>query len=206
VLEALEERCKTGRGRHIDISEVDIMKQMLPNDGKLMPVGNDASLAVPHNVYLCRDDHWCAIAVFTEEEWFGLKKAMGNPSWAEYDKFGALPGRLKHKEELDVLISDWTRRYTAPWLMSLLHKHGVTAGIVQDADDLANDPQLRARGFFVNNIQTRPVDAVPIKMSAAKAEYKKAAPLPGADNDYVYRQLAGIDRKELLKLKKNKVI
>jgi crotonobetainyl-CoA:carnitine CoA-transferase CaiB-like acyl-CoA transferase len=43
-------------------------------------------------------------------------------------------------------------------------------------------------------------------MSSVKAEYKGTAPSPGADNDYVYRQLVGIDRKEILKLKKNKVI
>jgi benzylsuccinate CoA-transferase BbsF subunit/naphthyl-2-methylsuccinate CoA transferase subunit len=206
LLGALEERCQTGRGQHIDISEVDIMKPILPDNEKLRPVGNNSSLAAPHNVYLCQRDRWCAIAVFTEEEWRGLKKALGNPPWVDGKKFAALSSRLKHQDELDELITSWTRQRTAPEVMSLLQKSGVAAGVVEDAADLAHDPQLKDRGFFTKNTQTPLVDAVPIKMSAAKPEYKISAPLPGADNDYVYGKLLGISKKELSKLQENKVI
>jgi crotonobetainyl-CoA:carnitine CoA-transferase CaiB-like acyl-CoA transferase len=206
LLGALEERRQTGRGQHIDISEVDIMKQMFPDNEKLKPVGNNSSLAAPHNVYPCQRDRWCAIAVFTEEEWRGLKKALGNPPWADDKKFAALSSRLKHRDELDKLITSWTQQRTAPEVMSLFQKNGVAAGVVHDAADLAHDPQLKARRFFTRNTQTPLVDAVPIKMSAAKPEYQMSAPLPGADNDYVYGKLLGISPEEIKKLKENEVI
>ena len=112
-------------------------------------MGNTSSVAAPHNVYRCKgENRWCAIAVATEEEWRGLKKALGNPTWAEDKKFAALSGRLQNKDELDRLMTGWTQKYTAEEVMSLLQKNGVAAGIVQDAADLAKDPQLKARGFL----------------------------------------------------------
>ena len=204
LLEALEQRRQIGRGQHIDISEVDIMKQMLPNE-KLRPAGND-SPPTPHNVYPCQDGCRCAIAVFTEEEWGGLKKAIDNPSWKDDKKFDTLSSRLKHRDELDKLITDWTQQHTAQAVMSLLQKNGVAAGVVQDAADLAFDPQLKARGFLIKSSKTPLIDAVPIKMSATKPEYKIAAPSPGQDNDYVYGKLLGRSKKELKLHKENQVI
>ena len=169
LLKALEERRRTGRGQYINISEVDIMKQMLPDNKKLKPVGNASSLAAPHNVYPCQDDRWCAIAVFTDEEWRGLKQALGNPPWIDDNKFATLPGRLKNRDELDKLLTGWTEQHKAQEVMSLLQENGVAAGIVQDAADLASDPQLKARGFFIKKTKNSFIDAVPIKMSAAKA-------------------------------------
>ncbi len=206
LMEALEERRKTGRGQHIGISEVDIMKYILPDNEKLEPVGNDSPAAVPHDAYLCRDDRWCAIAVFSEEEWSGLKKAMGSPVWADDEKFISLSSRLENRDELNELISGWTRLYTASEVMSRLQKSGVAAGIVQDANDIAKDPQLKERGFFIKHKPAALVDAIPIRMSVVKAEYKKSAPSPGADNDFVYGKLLDIGKKELVRLKESKVI
>jgi crotonobetainyl-CoA:carnitine CoA-transferase CaiB-like acyl-CoA transferase len=206
LLAALEERAKTGKGKYIDISEVDIMNYMLQDTEELKPMGNSSSLAAPHNVYRCKDNRWCAVAVFTEEEWWGLKKAMGNPTWAEDNKFTALSGRLECRDELDKLITVWTQKHTAEEVMSLLQKNGVAAGVVQDAADLAKDPQLRARRFFIEDVNTPLIDATPIRMSAAKVEYQRGAPKPGQDNDYVYGQLLGISEKERAGLKEKRVI
>jgi benzylsuccinate CoA-transferase BbsF subunit len=206
LLEALEECRKTGRGQHIDISEVDIMKQLLPDTEEVKPTGNSSSEAAPHNVYRCKEDRWCAIAVFTEEEWCGLKQALGNPLWADEKKFTVLSNRLKHKDELDKLITAWTQQHTAEEVMSLLQKHSVAAGVVQDAADLAADLQLQARGFFIKKAQTPFMDATPIRMSASKTEYKRAAPSPGHDNNYVYGKLLGISERERAELRKKGVI
>jgi benzylsuccinate CoA-transferase BbsF subunit len=205
LLAALEERAKTGSGQHIDISEVDIMNYMLQDIEELKPMGNSSSLAAPHNVYRCKDNRWSAVAVFTEEEWRGLKKAMGNPSWAEDNKFAALSGRLECRNELDKLITAWTQEHTAEEVMSLLQEHGVAAGVVQDAADLTKNPHLRARRFFIKDINT-PIDTSPIRMSATEVEYQRGAPKPGQDNNYVFGELLGIIEKERVELKEMRVI
>lgn len=206
LLGALEERRKTGKGRHVDISELDVMAGLLEGAAQ-EPVGNDSLIAAPHNVYRCKGkNRWCAIAVFTEEEWRGLKQALGNPSWAEDGKFATVSGRRKNKKELDRLLSGWTQKHTAEAVMSLLQKNGVAAGIVQDASELAKDPQLRVRGFFIEDARTPLIDASPIRMSVSAAEYGLSAPEPGRDNDYVYGELLGISRRDIAELKKQGVI
>lgn len=206
LLAALEKRNQTGKGQFIDISEVDIMKGLLPDNKHLKPMDNNSLKAAPHNIYQCKDSRWIAIAAFTEEEWQGIKNALGNLAWAENKKFSTLSKRLKNSDELDKLITIWTQQHTAVEAMSLLQENDVASGVVQDAADLAKDLQLYSRGFFSKDAQMPLVDAVPISMSAAKAEYKRAALSPWQDNGYVYGQLLGISQEEMTKLKEKRVI
>ncbi|OGN98902.1 MAG: hypothetical protein A2Y58_04550 [Chloroflexi bacterium RBG_13_51_52] len=206
LLGALEKRGKTGEGQHIDISEVEAMTSLLKG-AESVPMGNESLVAAPHDVYRCQgENHWCAITVFTEEEWRGLKKALENPAWAEDEKFATLSTRLDHKEELDRLISGWTCKYTAVEVMARLQRNGVAAGVVQDAADIVKDPQLRARGFLIEDKGIPFVDATPIKLSKSAAEYNRGAPAPGQDNDYVYGKLLGMSRGEMAELKAKRVI
>ena len=206
LLGALEERFKTGKGQHIDISELEVMKSLLEG-AESGPMGNSSSAAAPHNVYRCKgENRWCAITVFTGEEWLGLKKALGNPAWAEDKKFAAPSGRLQNRDALDVLITNWTQQHTTGEVMSLLQKNGVAAGIVQDAANLAKDPRLKARGFFIKNKGIPLVDAMPIRMSESAAEYRREVPSPGQDNAYIYGKLLGISRREMAELKKKGII
>jgi len=202
VLGALEERRKTGRGQYIDISEVAAMKSLLL--GARGPLGNRSLEAAPHGVYPCRGkDRWCALAVSTDGEWQGFKKALGNPPWAENKKFASVSGRLNNNDELDDLISRWTTKYTAADVMKKLQLHGVPAGVVQDAAGLAVDPQLNARGFFVDRQSVgKLVDAFPVRLSKSPGGYNLPTPPPGRDNDYVYGGLLGLSKKEMAELRK----
>ncbi|OGO01991.1 MAG: hypothetical protein A2Y90_01155 [Chloroflexi bacterium RBG_13_52_12] len=131
---------------------------------------------------------------------------MGSPAWAEDVKFSTLKNRLNNKEELDGLIEAWTREHTAEEVMSVLQKNGVSAGMVQDAADIAQDPQLKARGFFIEGGEMPFTDASPVRMGEGGAEYKRAAPSPGQDNSYVYGNLLGMSKEEIAILKEKGVI
>ncbi|MBI4186439.1 MAG: CoA transferase [Chloroflexi bacterium] len=218
LLGALEYRRRTGEGQHIDISQVESMASLLGNaimDYTLsgdppQPVGNASEGAAPHGVYRCRgDDRWCAIAVLSDDDWQRFRQALGNPGWAG-GRFDTLAGRLENREKLDRLIAEWTAQHTAEEVMALLQRHGIAAGVVQNASDLAHDPQLRARGFFVEldhpEMGKTVSDATPIKLSGTPARYKRAAPALGQDNDYVYRQLLGLSEAEIADLKRQGVI
>jgi benzylsuccinate CoA-transferase BbsF subunit len=219
LLSALEYRRKTGVGQYIDVSQVEAMAGLLGDaildytvrGEEVEPVGNSSTEAAPHGVYRCQgDDRWCAIAVFTDEEWQGFKRALGNPPWAEDKRFATLAGRLKHSEELDRLVEDWTKERTAEEAMALLQRQGVAAGVVQDASDLAEDPQLKERGFFIEldhpELGKTVSDAVPIRLSDTPARYTRAAPIQGQDNNYVYRELLGMSEDEIDKLREQGVI
>ena len=206
LLSALEHRQRTGEGQYIDVSQVEAMANLLGD--AFVPA---REMEAPHGVYRCKgDDRWCAVAVFTEEQWRGFKRALGSPLWAEDKRFATLASRLENKKALDGLIEDWTKEHTAEEAMARLQGQGVAAGVVQDASDLARDPQLGERGFFVEldhpELGRTISDAVPIRLSETPARYVRAAPSWGQDNDYVYGELLGMAKGELAELKKQGVV
>ncbi|MFC2008077.1 CaiB/BaiF CoA transferase family protein [Chloroflexota bacterium] len=219
LLGALEYRQRTGEGQYIDVSQVEAMASLLGSaileytvTGRPPePMGNRSQEAAPHGVYRCRgDDRWCAIAVVNDHEWHGFCRALGSPPWTEDDKFSTLSGRLENADDLDRLVEDWTTKHTAEEVMALLQREGVAAGVVQDASDLANDPQLRTPGFFIDldhpELGKTISDAVPIKLSDTPARYGRAAPILGQDNPYVYGELLGISQAEMRILQEKGVI
>jgi crotonobetainyl-CoA:carnitine CoA-transferase CaiB-like acyl-CoA transferase len=212
VLAALEYREKKDKGQYIDLSEYEALcSTMGPafleaaiHPVAIVPKGNrpDYILAAPYGCYQCTgEDRWCVIAVHTEEEWQGLCKAMGSPDWTGEKRFSTPSRRKIFSEELDELLGRWTIQHPAEEVAALLQKNGVPAGVVQNARDLAKDPQLIARRFFVN--LEHPVlgqtitDAPPIHFEQEPAVDWKAAPLLGEDNRYVYKELLGFTENEL---------
>jgi benzylsuccinate CoA-transferase BbsF subunit len=219
LLGALEYRRQTGEGQYIDVSQVEAMASLLGDavleyavsGGEVEPVGNSSTEAAPHGIYRCQGaDRWCALAVFTDGEWPGFKQAIGNPPWAEATRFATLAGRLENRAELDRLVEDWTKEHTAEEVMALLQSYGVAAGVVQNARDLAEDPQLNERGFFIEldhpELGKTTSDGVPLRLSDTPARYNRAAPVLGQDNDYVYGGLLGLSRGEMAELKKQGII
>jgi benzylsuccinate CoA-transferase BbsF subunit len=212
ILEALEYRQRMGIGQYIDLSELEAMSSLLGmailddgvNGRVASPSGNRPvhRVAAPHGAYRCKgEDRWCAIAVFTEKEWEAFVGVMNHPSWTREERFATTLERWQNMDQLDPLVEEWTKERPAEEVMSLLQGVGVAAGVVQDAADLSQDPQLKARGFFVE--LEHPVsgkifsDGSSIKLSETSACFKRAAPLLGQDNEYVYRELLGMNEGEL---------
>ncbi|MFC1992351.1 CaiB/BaiF CoA transferase family protein [Chloroflexota bacterium] len=219
LLSALEYHRRTGEGQYIDVSQVEAMSSLLGDaildytgDGKQTePMGNSSTRAAPHGVYRCHgEDRWCTIAVYSNEDWQGFKQALGNPPWAKEVRFATIASRLENSKELDGLVEEWTKEHNAEEIMTLLQEHGVAAGVVQDASDLANDPQLKSRGFFVKleHPETGKAisDATPIKLPDMPARYTRAAPTQGQDNEHVYRELLGLSDNEIARLTEQGII
>jgi benzylsuccinate CoA-transferase BbsF subunit len=221
ILTALEYRYRTGQGQYIEISEYECMCSLLGpaildytvNCNAAIPQGNSPSYipAAPYGCYRCAgDDRWCVIAVFTEEEWQSLCRVLGNPAWSKEEKFSTLLGRKRHVKELNELLGQWTANHTSEEAMHLLQQAGVPAGAVEDASDLANDPQLLARDFFVQTehpLLGRTIsDNTPMKLSRTPAKFGRPAPLLGQDNHYVYRELLGMSEEDLSQYIKEGVV
>jgi len=210
ALSALRRRNASGLGEYIEISELEAACSTLGPElislslgGRAAgPQGNSPARqpAAPHGCYPCRgDDRWCVIAVYDEDEWRSLCRAMGDPVRARQKKFSHLTGRLENAEELDLLIGEWTSAHTNHEVFHMLQEAGVPAAAVNDASDLAADPQLCERGFFVElqhpALGVIRADGNPIRMSGTPARFVSASPLLGADNRRVFLDLLGMDEE-----------
>lgn len=178
ALTGLYHRNKTGRGQHIDQSQ---MISAIPLNGPALldftvngrgsrrpgfPPGNRAHwpgtallnnyrgpTIAPHNAYRTNPggyNDWCVIVCHSDDEWRHLVQAMGTPDWAMSEKFATVTGRLENQEELDERIEAWSMTLNKYALTDLCQQAGVRALPVQSAEDrVEHDPQLRDRGMYV---------------------------------------------------------
>ncbi len=213
ILAALAYRRRTGRGQYIEISQYEVSIHFMTasildytaNHRIAGREGNRLSYAAPHGAYRCLGkDRWCAIAVFTDEEWQSFGKVLKNPAWFKDPKFATLQARKENEDELDKLVEEWTLNYSPEEIMTLLQKEGVAAGVLENAEDmLDHDPHLRYRGFFwevdhpeIGKYRTaRP----PFLLSNCNYEIRRA-PLIGEHNEYVLREIIGMPDEEITHL------
>ena len=164
LLSALERRRRLnaeGRagGCHIDLSQVetatsyvgDALTAFAISGHDPGRVGNLHPGMAPHNTYLCRDDHWVAIACPDDTAFAALSAALGHAEWsADGGRWCTLPLRQRTLAELDAAICEWTRTRDANEIMRELQAAGVAAATVYHGLDLLEDEHLQAREFFIS--------------------------------------------------------
>ena len=213
IVAALLYRRRTGKGLYIDMSQFENAVQFMSplildysvNHRTAERMGNKCSYAAPHGAYRCRgDDRWCAIAVFTDQEWKEFCRVTSNPSWTADPRFATLLARKENEEELDSLVTAWTSNHPAEEVMEIMQGAGVPAGVLETGEDLLEkDPQIKHRRMF------REVDhprmgrhhppASPFLMSKSADDVRRA-PLLGEHNEYVLRHILGLSDDEIADL------
>lgn len=211
---ALDHRARTGRGQHIDLSQLEAsvaalgqpMMQQLAGAQEPRRLGNRSLRAAPHGVYPCRgEDRWCAIAVFGDADWERLCGVPGNENLASDARFASHASRLEHADALDERIDAWTRERDAHQVMHVLQRAGIAAGVAQNVEDLyRRDPQLAARGFFerIEHLKKGPVVAtgIPVGLTATPGRSGPAGAALGRDNAYVFGSLLGLSPERIRRL------
>jgi CoA:oxalate CoA-transferase len=99
----------------------------------------------PYNVYPTSDG-WIAIICVGEVHWRSMTKAMGRPELADDPRFTSLKERVAHMDDIDTLVSEWTKTRKKQDIFELFMKHHVACAPVRDLDEVVNDPNMHARG------------------------------------------------------------
>jgi benzylsuccinate CoA-transferase BbsF subunit len=207
VLAALRHRRRTGKGQRIDLAQVEPMIALLGptlldytvNRHNQECTGNRHAWAAPHGVYRCKgDDRWIAIAVMNDDEWIALVEALGSPGWSGDARWSNLAARRQDAGALDKLIDGETATWEAEKLMAALQAKGVSAGVVQNAEDVvARDPQLAHRGHWIKlrhaEMGETIYNAPPFRFSRTLAGLRAAAPLLGEHTREICRHLGYSD-------------
>jgi len=213
ILAAMDHRLRTGKGQHIDVSQLEISPQFLiPSildytaNGRIQTrCGNRSEYAAPHGAFRCQgDDRWCVIAVYSDKEWQAFCRVVGSPEWTKDPKFNTLRGRKGNEDELDKLVEAWTVLLTPEQVMTRMQASEVASGVVQTIKDLVNDPQLKHRERFQilehPELGTHICENLAFRLSECKVEWKRPAPCLGEHNELVYTKFLGMSEEEFIEL------
>ena len=210
VLAALMHRVRTGEGQYIDLSQWESsiavigegMMEQTMNGAPLPRIGNRDPYMSPHGLFRCQgEDRWVSIVVANEEEWQRFCQGTGQPGLATDTHFSSLAERKKNEAALESLITTWTETLTAEEVTTKLQAVGVAAFPAVTNKELAEDPHLQDRGFFVElphpEVGIRRHAGVPWVFSDTPCHVRRPAPCAGQDTDDVLRRVLGYSTEEI---------
>lgn len=209
VLAALDYKRRTGKGQCIDATQFEATQQFLTpaildytvNGNDTPRQGNACPYGAPHNAYRCQGkDRWCVIGVFTGTQWQSLCSVMGNPNLARKPEFATLLERKRHETEIDDIITGWTKGQTPESVVAKLQEAGVPAGVVQNARDLLQDPQLKRIFWRLDHSELGPVNTLgqAFLLSNPSGGFCTPPPCLGEHTEYVCSQLLGMSDEEFI--------
>lgn len=215
VMMALRHRRRTGKGQLIELAQAEnfmaylgeIVLDTAMNNRNWPSQGNAHPTHAPHNAYPCMgDDRWITIDVGSDAQWHALCEVMGNPAWTEDARFADTLSRWHHRDDLDALLSGWTRTQNEVDLFHRLTARGIPAGPVQDERDAYACPQLGDRRFFEEldhpEFGSYPYPGLNFRMSQAPNALRRHPVRLGEDNESIYRDLLGFSDADYDELKR----
>ena len=212
---ALLARQHTGKGQYIDMSLLDVQLASLANQGMnyltsgVAPkrMGNSHPNIVPYQAFKAKDKEFI-IACGNDKQFKDLCIAIGLSELLAEEKFLKNQDRVKYRDELIPMLSEYFLSKTAQEWVDLIHAVKVPVGVINSIEEALAEPQIQHRGMIVNiphvlNPNFKAI-ASPIKLSETPVEYIKAPPCLGEDTQKILSEFKTQD--ELLYLKQHGII
>jgi len=210
VLAALLHRERTGEGQKVEVPMLETItgfwlvehlfnKSYVPPRGEM---GYSRVLSADRKPYRTKDGYICALP-YNEKHYRAFAAEIGRPELMSDPRFATAKARSDNQPAIQAIIAEvMPTRTTADWL-DFLEKADIPSMVVNDLDQLFDDPHLKETGFF----QTRehPTEgtirttASPFAFSATPTDYRRHAPLLGADGREVLAE-AGLSNEEIAAL------
>ena len=219
VISALLHRERTGEGQYIDMSQWESTMAILGDgimhytmNGEQPPrTGSRVENMAPHGVFRCEGkDRWISIACGSDGEWRALCEVMERRAPADDPRFRTIADRKANEDALEAEVEAWTLTQEPMEATHRLQAAGVAAFTPMMNRELDEDPHLNVRGFFVEKehpeVGVRKHAGIPWRMSGTPCEVRRAAPVMGQDNGYVFGELLGMSSDQIADLVQREVI
>jgi crotonobetainyl-CoA:carnitine CoA-transferase CaiB-like acyl-CoA transferase len=217
ILQALDERRDSAKGRRIDLSQFECSAAMIGSlllssavDGQV-PVrrGNRSDRSAPQGVYPCAGkDNWCALSVETNNQWQALAKLIGQERWATDDRFENLAGRHENQNEIDQAISTWSKQYSRQEVEARLRAAGISADRVRRINEVVDG----AAGSTVfsqmaeQRVGSMRTTKLPFTLSSVDLPTPASAPSLGEHSGEVLRAWINCSDADIENLKREQVL
>ena len=210
IMTALYDRDRSGEGRLVEVAMQETVYSSLAasfeyyhRTGEPPPRAGNRQAALsstPYNVYPAADG-WVAIHVVTEGHWKNLIKAMGREELGDDPRFRTNADRVRHMDETDAVVSEWTRTLPKMEVFARLKAGRVPCAPVRTAPEVMHDPHMHERGMLaeIDHPELGPITLPTSPLRLHGLEKAPAAPSPtvGQHNDEIYGGWLGLSAVEL---------
>ncbi|MCJ7605427.1 MAG: CoA transferase [Dehalococcoidales bacterium] len=218
ILGAIIHRMKTGEGQTIDISMQQSIWQLASIEfspyyflaGQEPPrLGNGHAAMIPCNVYPTTDGG-LFIAAGVLDQVKRLYTAIGREDLIDTPLCANQSERIKHRDEINEIISAWTKNMSTDDVMKTLQAVDVPCSRVPAFSEVCNDPQLISRNAIIEVEQLISgkvkVPGSLFKMSRTPGKIDYPAPFLGENNQDILADLLGYTDEEIGKLSDEGII
>ncbi|MGA2993442.1 CaiB/BaiF CoA transferase family protein [Bradyrhizobium sp.] len=181
VTAALYQRQLSGKGQHIDVSMLESMLSLTPNEVQIAQF-EVAPPSRPMFGPVETADGYVMVAIASEKTFQGLVRAAGRPEWIGDSRFAKYADRRRHWDALMDGVEEWSRTVTTEKCLAELGEHGVPCSAYRTVAEAMADPQIAHRGALTeveDDAGTFQVLNQPFRMSGAKVAAGKRAPALG---------------------------
>src|SRR5919107_294429 len=207
-----------GKGQIVDVAIYEavlaLMESTIPEyalaghvrgrTGAILP------FVAPSNTYPTSDGDYVVIGANADTVFARFAEATGHPEWAESERYATHHARGENQEELDGMISGWTKEHTVNEVLEVLKEAGVPAGKVFTARDMVEDPHYVARENVVTvedpDMGPFPMQNVVPRLHETPGKVRWTGPALGQHNDEVYGEVLGLSEEEREALRERGVI
>ena len=187
ILAAVEQRHRTGRGQHIDMSLLDCATALLANQAMNylatgeapMRRGNAHPNISPYQVLPTRDGH-IILAVGNDTQFQRFCAVIDRPDLAADERFASNQSRVIHREALTRALEQSLAGWVSADLLAALEAATVPAGPINSVAEACNNPQIRHRGMVITPEGVPGLRGPWVFSDAELAQEKSAPVLPQA--------------------------
>ena len=217
IVAALEQRQRTGEGRYIDLSMTEAISLLVGHTVVAAGLGDEPARLgnrdrdfVPQGIYPAKgEDEWVAISVKDDSQWAALVRLLGDAAGSlARAALDSAKGRHANHDEVDTVISAWTRERDKNEAAELLQKFGIAASPVQKSRDPLFDQHLKQRGLFQEVQHERPIlgfaahphPTTPWFAAGHARHQLRDLHFHGADNARIFDEWLGMSAEEVARL------
>ena len=216
ILAALNERERTGHGRQIDVSLLDVQVATLANQSLNALVsgvspsrhGNAHPNIVPYEAFPCADGY-LVLTVGNDAQFARLARRLGQPEWASDPTYATNAARVAHRHQLVPMIATLLRRRNRDEWLADFETDGIPAGPINTVGEVFDDPQVRHRGLafeFERDGARIPQVANPLRFDSQPQISDRPPPRLGEDTARILGERLGLDEEQIAALRAQGVI
>ncbi len=207
ALAALNERERTGKGRHIAASLFETtvfmvgqhIAQLAVTGAPAAPMPARVSAWAVYDVFDVKDDEKVFVGVVSDSQWRKFCAAFDLTDWAEDESLASNNDRVAKRDEILPRLREIFLRYSKNELMEKLEHTGLPFAPIAKPEELVDDPHLNASGGLIDmdipDGGQVALPALPVSIDGARPQKRLDPPHIGEHSGEILSDLGYTDRE-----------